>query len=580
MGGFGSSDCKQRKLDTILKPVDYFPKDHPRARQLTKAITRMIAIDSQPYSVVDDRGFRELMSVAEPRYRLPSRTTFSRTLVPELYEQTKRSVTDKMVADLSVSGFSSDDPARPAPAPAFSFTTDIWTSRKMDAYISFTVSYLTIDFKLRALALENKPITGSHTADAILESLEKAMEEWKLPENTPVFCVRDNGSNLKSAVKKFCSWYDVSCFGHTLQLAIADAIKECDGMVTMLNKCRKIVSHYHHSCVAGGRIDELQRLKNETEYDFIMSCPTRWNSEFLMVQRLLILKESVCSDIAALGDIENLTTSEWKLADGFVVVLNPLFEATKVSSGEQYPTRSLVIPLLFSIYEIVNSFVSDVSNRGCGVVFGRKMMASLLRRFPNYKRALPDCLCTFLDPRFKSLLFDAETIDFIEQQLVEYGDDMLRTQQEQQVQQITSTTSAVTSGTFDGANLLPGGSAESASTSSGSGLWAFMDQLSQAKRSRDQQPAALSVNSIHNEVEQYIAESPVIRTSCPLEWWAENTKRFKTLSVLARGFLCIPATQTKSERLNSTSGNIVEDRRANLLTQHVRELTFLHDNLH
>ena len=460
MAGLGGAECKQPKMDSMFKAKDYLHKDHPRARQLTTAITRMIALDSQPYAMVDDPGFRELMYVAEPRYQLPSSTTFSRNLVPALYEQTKKSVTEKMLND-----FSNGDPV-----PAFSFTTDIWTSRKMDAYISFTVAYLTSEFKLCTASLEQQQITGSHTADAILESLEKAMDEWKLPQTIPIFCIRDNGSNLKSAVKKSGSWYDVSCFAHMLQLAIADAIKECDGMVNMLTKCRKIVSHYHHSCVAGERIDRLQCLRNETEYDFIMSCPTRWNSEFLMVQRLLLLKESICSDIAVVGDIDNLTTSEWKLAEGFVVVLNPLFESTKVSSGEQYSTRSLVIPLLFSIHEIVNSFVSDATNRGSGVVFGRKMMASLLKRFPNYKRAFPDCLCTFLDPRFKSLLFDAETIDFIEQQLIEHGDDILRTQLTAQSTDSThqlqfQTQNVGTSGSImlDGVNTL---SCDSASTSS------------------------------------------------------------------------------------------------------------------
>jgi hAT family C-terminal dimerisation region len=51
------------------------------------------------------------------------------------------------------------------------------------------------------------------------------------------------------------------------------------------------------------------------------------------------------------------------------------------------------------------------------------------------------------------------------------------------------------------------------------------------------------------------------------------------LAALARVFLCVTATQTKTERLNSTSGHIVEDRRSKLLTQHVTQLTFLHENL-
>jgi len=42
---------------------------------------------------------------------------------------------------------------------------------------------------------------------------------------------------------------------------------------------------------------------NQAEYDFVMSCPTRWNRQYAMVRRLLLLKEFVCGDIAADGDV-------------------------------------------------------------------------------------------------------------------------------------------------------------------------------------------------------------------------------------------------------------------------------------
>jgi len=89
----------------------------------------------------------------------------------------------------------------------------------------------------------------------------------------------------------------------------------------------------------------------------------------------------------------------------------------------------------------------------------------------------------------------------------------------------------------------------------------------------------MSIDAIIQEMELYNTEPPVPRNACPLKWWKANANRFKTLVVLARVFLCAPATQTKSERLNSTSGHIVEDRRSKLLTQHVTELTFLHESL-
>jgi hypothetical protein len=105
-----------------------------------------------------------------------------------------------------------------------------------------------------------------------------------------------------------------------------------------------------------------------------------------------------------------------------------------------------------------------------------------------------------------------------------------------------------------------------------------LDKLSAQMRQQHASSDAVSIDNIHREITEYI-DSPVIpRTECPLRWWAANASKYKTLAILARGFLSIPATQVKSERLNSTSGNVV-DNRGSLTTQHVMELTFLHENL-
>lgn len=550
----------------------------------------MIALDFQPYSVVENRGFKELLHVLEPKYQIPSRTTFSRKILPDMYNKLVRSVKGTMETDL-LSGSR-------CPAPAFTFTTDMWTSRAMDPYISFTLSYITDQFQLKTFALENKYFPGSHTAERILETLEKTMDEWSLPSQIPIFCVRDNGSNLKAAIRHSV-WYDVACFAHSLQLAIADAIRCVEGMENMLKKCKQIVSHYHHSSVAGGRIDNFRQQSNLPQYEFVMSCPTRWNSEFAMVDRLLVLKAAVCSDIASTGDVENLTTSDWKMAEGFVSVCRPLAEATCDSSGETYPTRSMVIPILYGIFDKLHNFISTPGSKGFGVTFARKLVAALENRFPTFKTAIPDCVCTYLDPRFKCLLFDEEALAVIQKQLEEFAPLIISNVPT--TSSSLSAISAVNSTTVAGANATSSGdiqqgqqesssspqtasvmntvSAPNSATSANhtDSLWVSIDQLSQ--RSRDGRRPIWSVAAMLQEMELYNEEPPIERNSCPLQWWAANGTRFKTLSLLARAFLCIPATQTKSERLNSTSGHIVEDRRTRLLTQHVTELTFLHENL-
>ena len=65
----------------------------------------------------------------------------------------------------------------------------------------------------------------------------------------------------------------------------------------------------------------------------------------------------------------------------------------------------------------------------------------------------------------------------------------------------------------------------------------------------------------------------------PLDWWKNNQSKFLLLSVLARKYLCIPATSVPSERVFSTAGHIINVKRASLLPENVSMLVFLAENL-
>ncbi|EFN83309.1 Zinc finger BED domain-containing protein 1, partial [Harpegnathos saltator] len=65
----------------------------------------------------------------------------------------------------------------------------------------------------------------------------------------------------------------------------------------------------------------------------------------------------------------------------------------------------------------------------------------------------------------------------------------------------------------------------------------------------------------------------------PLMWWKANASQFPTLAPLARHYLNIAATETSSERVFSVGGNIVTNKRTNLLADNVRQIIFCHDNL-
>lgn len=67
--------------------------------------------------------------------------------------------------------------------------------------------------------------------------------------------------------------------------------------------------------------------------------------------------------------------------------------------------------------------------------------------------------------------------------------------------------------------------------------------------------------------------------SSPLVWWSQNSGRFKHLSALAKKYLCVAATSVASERVVSTSGNIVSAKRNRTDPELVDQLTFLAKNL-
>ena len=99
----------------------------------------------------------------------------------------------------------------------------------------------------------------SHTGEPILESLEKSIEDWWLPIAVPIYVLRDNGSNMRAAMNMSQNYTDLPCFAYTLQLSINDAVSEIEGMVSMIAKCKKIVSHYHHSIQSSQLLYTQQR---------------------------------------------------------------------------------------------------------------------------------------------------------------------------------------------------------------------------------------------------------------------------------------------------------------------------------
>lgn len=296
-------------------------------KQTTMFIARMIAKDLQPYEFVENKGFQDLMHHLQPQYKVPHRTTFSRTVIPELYQSTVDALKGEISSDMANS------------VESITFTTDMWTSRANQSYIALTCHYMTPNFTIKAFTLACAHLPESHTAANIKTCLTKITEDWSLDlTNVPVYVVTDNGRNIRAAVRQM-DWTPLQCLGHTFQLAVRDAKEETPAVSLLCKKARAIVGHYKHSAQATRRLKDCQKRMELPDVSLVQDVETRWNSEHAMLSRLVDLKDAVSLEMATSEtSVSCLSPSEWNVAASLVQVLQPIVDATADLSGQKYGT--------------------------------------------------------------------------------------------------------------------------------------------------------------------------------------------------------------------------------------------------
>ena len=82
------------------RKVVMFDKNSPRAKALAAAIAKMIISDCQPFSLVSDPGFKNLMQIGELRYDFSNRALFSDEVIPEMYHNEREKVKESITKDI------------------------------------------------------------------------------------------------------------------------------------------------------------------------------------------------------------------------------------------------------------------------------------------------------------------------------------------------------------------------------------------------------------------------------------------------------------------------------------------------
>ncbi|XP_072389901.1 E3 SUMO-protein ligase ZBED1-like [Diabrotica undecimpunctata] len=480
---------RKRPMQTTISSFSVRPATASRIKMLNEKVLNMIIKDLQPFSIVDDEGFRRLVAALDPSYKIPSRTTFSRDLMDRKYKD----IIEKVKVQMSQAEF-------------VCLTTDTWTSRSVDNYMAITAHYIDKDWILRTVLLGCFHFSNQHTSENLRNQIINVVQEWEIANKIQAI-VTDNARNITSAIK-LTGWSHLPCLAHTINLIVQDALKLIQ---PLQQKVKKIVEHFHRSTTAAEKFKEIQIQMIGKSLKLIIDVVTRWNSTYLMFSRICELQAPLEATLGILHNpVENLLESEWILLGNYCKVLKPFERVTSELSAEKSVSVAKIIPLVTSLKEFLQGIRTECSSTSN---IKEALIHGMNTRFNNIEFNSLVAKATYLDPRFKRKGFDnANAVIRVKESL---STEMRRLLKEDQQMETSEMQISVASPDSD---------------SDEDSIWKSFD----AKISKSQSTLATSII----EEKQYTEEQNIKRKEDPLKWWKTREVVYPTLAKLAKKYLC------------------------------------------
>ena len=156
--------------------------DGSKQKEIINAIASFVALDLQPFSVVESPAFHRALEKAEPHYTMPSRKHLSTKLIPARHSEIFSDIVRLMQL-----------------VPQLCATLDIWTNRQIHSYIGMRGHFI-VDFKLKSIMLACNRFQGSHTGEEILLHFKRIESDFEINGKVDNI-VTDNGSNMLKAFR-------------------------------------------------------------------------------------------------------------------------------------------------------------------------------------------------------------------------------------------------------------------------------------------------------------------------------------------------------------------------------------------
>ncbi|VDL66349.1 unnamed protein product [Nippostrongylus brasiliensis] len=314
--------------------------------------------------IVENEGLRNFVSVICPRFKIKSRTFYTRFVLNSLYQEYKCKVIDML-----------------STATSISFTTDSWSSEdNKHSLLSMTAHFVGSSMWPRFAVTAAAPIKGRHTTDELKSLLAKAMAAFDVDEEKVHLIVRDAASTMRRTTNLLVlKSVDCFAFAHKLQLerAVKDGLKALGvsdlGDNSIISRLLKIVKKIRESAGDKDALLECQNICEIPESSLVKvsECNIGHGNTVEQyvrhVTKIIRQLESYRTVHVDRADYPKLDTSDWAL-------MKKLLDSPTMRSVKEVIAEGLKMRMEDGNYEETEEFV----------------------------------IATMVDPRFRDSYFDSE----------------------------------------------------------------------------------------------------------------------------------------------------------------------------
>lgn len=448
---------------------------------------------------VDFSGFENTITFLEPKIDRRAMIAFAKQRDNSLFESVKSSLASNFERELRhVTGVA--------------FTATLWTGSDDLPIQSLTIHFISRGFRLKKHFAGWTPFYGSTQAGTpVKANLDGLVNFLDLNVDTHRWCVNDHTSNIVLTVSNQINT-EFHCCAHKINELVENSIRKTPALNELIVKCSELGRHLYKSVTARKFVIEKCANLGVQYRHLIQPIAQTWSNHLQQMTDVIEMKSALQESSEKLQEFLP-SPEEFSTLDRCATLLQKFDKMSWILSANG-PTMQHVIVQVYNTSQSLKNL--DDPEASVARELAGHLLEGLEHHFPNFGVDISEhCIAHMLDPVYKGVLLHK-----------------LNRFQETKTLLLSMETG---NGSIGDDNSLDNQEEEEPSYSE----VVLRDYLANAPPNK--------LSELAEELECYLRAKPSDKSVDILGWWRSKESWYPRLALMARKYLCVPATSVKRD---------------------------------